>query len=355
VPELPAQPPPDLTEPGTVAEPLDHNASNEATGGIWLLTGPAGDRRVLKIAKPGGGRTDLWAASDDPRHWNHWAREALAYRTGLAGSAYAGAGIAAPRLLDSADLPDGSVALWLEHVEGVPGAEWDTGTFADFATRLGAAQGAWHARGLPAYQWLSSGFLRASVEVHAVPGPFGWDLPVVAAAWPERLRAGLVELVAGVDELLAITEAAPRTLAHLDLWPANLIAAPGGPVLLDWAFTGDGALGEDPANLVIDSVTDGLIPVGALPDLVDAVTDGYLDGLRSAGARVDPDAVVRAMRAGGAAKYAWFAPRVVARLAAGGTVGSTFYDAGGTVTERLERWRPLLEMLCQWSAAALGR
>lgn len=352
---LPTQPPPGLVEPGSASRPLDHNASNEATGGIWRVNGPDGVQRILKIAKPGTGRSDVWSTSDDPRHWNHWAREAHAYREGLAGSAYAEAGIAAPRLLDSADLPDGSVAMWLEHVEGVPGADWDTATFADFATRLGAAQGAWHGRGLPAYPWLSLGWLRAYVRSHEVPGPFGWDLPAVAAAWPERLRADLAGLPADVDELLAVAEAAPRTLAHLDVWPANLIAAPAGPALLDWAFTGDGALGEDPANLVVDSVTDGLIRVGTLPDLVAAVTDGYLDGVRSSGARVDPDAVVRAMRASGAAKYAWFAPRVVARLAAGGTVGSAFYDAGGTLAERLDRWRPLLEMLCRWSASALGR
>jgi hypothetical protein len=66
----------------------------------------------------------------------------------------------------------------------------------------------------------------------------------------------------------------------LDCWPANLIEdSAGTSVLLDWTFVGEGAVGEDPANLIIDSVADGLMDVALLPEIADAVTTGYIKGL----------------------------------------------------------------------------
>jgi len=350
----PDGPPAALLDAGETAEPLAHNAANEATGGIWRLTAPDGRRRVLKIAVPKRhvvGST--WGTSDDPAHWNYWKREVLAYRAGLPATAYADAGIGAPGLVEARDLPDGSVALWLAQVDGVPGAAWDVRTFRDFATRLGAAQARWHGAA-SSYPWQSRGWLRGYARSRPDPGPVDWDHPALAAAWPPPLRAGVARLPRDLDRLLDVVATAPRTLAHLDVWPANLIATATGPVLLDWAFIGDGALGEDIGNLVVDTFADGLVPVALLPEVTAAVTDGYLLGLRAAGGRVDPATVVRAMRASAAAKYSGFGQRMAARVSAGGNVGSAFYDAGGSVADRLERWRPLLGLLVTWATEALA-
>ena len=52
-------------------------------------------------------------------------------------------------------------------------------------------------------------------------------------------------------------ERLPRAVCHLDVWPNNIIRrAAGEIVLVDWAFAGDGALGEDIGNLVPDCVFD---------------------------------------------------------------------------------------------------
>src|ERR1700735_5197759 len=71
-----------------------------------------------------------------------------------------------------------------------------------------------------------------------------------------RARGGLG---ATRDRVLAAAESGERTLCHLDVWPANLIDGNGSSVLLDWAFTGEGAVGEDIANLIVDSFAAGLL------------------------------------------------------------------------------------------------
>jgi hypothetical protein len=71
-----------------------------------------GEAAALKILPPPGraGVPAHWATSTDPGQWNYWRREALAFREGLAQTAYAAAGIRPPDLLDWVDRPDGSVA-----------------------------------------------------------------------------------------------------------------------------------------------------------------------------------------------------------------------------------------------------
>jgi hypothetical protein len=150
-------PPADLLAPHWSAEPLVHNPLNGATGGIWRIQrddGPA----VLKILTPPG-RPEApahWATSDDPGHWNYWRREALAYREGLARSAYPA--IRPPRLLAAVDRPDGSVALWLEYVTGAPGTALTPAGLGDVAQRLGAGHAAWLGT-RPDLPWLSRDWL----------------------------------------------------------------------------------------------------------------------------------------------------------------------------------------------------
>ncbi|NGN65397.1 aminoglycoside phosphotransferase [Streptomyces sp. A7024] len=334
-------------------EELPHNRNNQATGGIWRVPERGA---VLKVCTPGDGGATGWATSDEPRHWNHWRREVLAYQSGLAESAFADGGVTAPRLRDLETRADGSVALWLEDVAGLAGTGWTVAQLGDFARRLGAGQARWAADGLPPHAWLSRRWLRQYVRyigAKDVPEQLDWDHPVAAAAWPEELRGGLRRLWEKREYLFAAAEAAPRTLCHLDVWPMNLIAAADGrSVLLDWAFVGDGAVGEDAANLIVDSVSDGLIDAGLLPGIHEAVLEGYLAGLREAGSRVPEGEVRRAVAASGAAKYAWLAPMMLARLAAGVPVGSASYDAGGGAEEVLRRRRGMCELLVRWADAA---
>ena len=73
-------------------EPLRHGLGNAATGGIWRVRGTAGSA-ILKVARlpAAADPARAFPTSDEPDHWNYWRREALAYETGLAATAYADA------------------------------------------------------------------------------------------------------------------------------------------------------------------------------------------------------------------------------------------------------------------------
>jgi hypothetical protein len=278
--------------------PLTHNPLNGVTGGVWRR----GDV-VYKVLTRRRRAPAHWAASDDPRHWNYWKREALVYQTGLPGRL----GLGAPRLLGSAESLEGDIELRLENVQGAHGAALSVADLEVTARALGRSQAA---ADLPVEDWLSRGFLRAYsgsrlVNWALIDDHAAWAQPLVREHFSPSLRKGLVRLHAQRDRLLATMERLPRTVCHLDVWPNNLIRRPDGEVvLLDWAFVGDGALGEDIGNLIPDSVFDLLLPHDLLDDLDAALTRAYLDGLRDAGWEGDERAVRLGICAS-AVKYDW--------------------------------------------------
>ena len=141
-----------------------------------------------------------------------------------------------------------------------------------------------------------------------------------------------------------MAEAAPRTLCHLDVWPANLTDDAGTSILLDWAFTGEGAVGEDIANLVVDCFTDGLMDVALLPEVAEAVVDGYLAGWTGS-----DDAVRTGIHACGAAKYSWFGPAMAVR-AARDDLGRSSYRQDTSAAAAIERLTPLVTLIADWAA-----
>ncbi|GAA1756644.1 hypothetical protein GCM10009681_29750 [Luedemannella helvata] len=348
----------DVLQPGWVAQPLDHNPLNAATGGIWRVRRDDGTA-ILKILWPGGtvnGRPD-WATSDDPGHWNYWRREGLAYRTGLCSAAFAAGGIRPPALLKTADRYDGSIALWLEDVRGTPGTELTTPQFADLAYRLGTAHAAWLAGtgqaawpGPPApvwwltVDWLSRDWLRDYTLSRPVTDPVAWQHPGAVRVWPPRLLATLRALWERRHAVLAEVDLLPQTLSHHDVWPMNLIVDAEGPVLFDWTFVGPGPIGEDAGNLILDTFFDGLVPIEQFDEVCEAVCDGYARGLAGA---MEPADVRRAIRLTAAAKYFWLAPFMLTQLTVADRLPSVGYDTRDDLAILAGR-RPVLELLCQW-------
>ncbi|WP_405148562.1 phosphotransferase [Sphaerisporangium sp. NBC_01403] len=284
-------------------ERLTHNRSNGVTGGIWREGGVV--HKILTHRRddaPGH-----WSSSADPRHWNYWRREALAYRSGLPGRL----GLGAPAVLDVRETGEGDIELLLEDVEGRHSSALSVEDVVATARALGRSQGR---ADLPRDPWLSTGFLRdystsRPAEWHLLDDDRAWSQRLIEDHFPRELREGLLRLHRDRERLLSIMEALPRTVCHLDVWPNNIVRRPNGEVvLLDWAFAGDGALGEDIGNLVPDCVFDLLLPHDVLDELDVRATRAYLEGLREAGWSGD-ERVVRLGICAGAVKYDWLTVR----------------------------------------------
>jgi hypothetical protein len=156
---------------------------------------------------------------------------------------------------------------------------------------------------------LSRGRGSRDVPWHVLDLDDAWTQPLVAEHFPPCLRAELLHLHERREWLLGLMERLPRTVCHLDVWPQNLVRRREGEIaFLDWAFVGDGALGEDVGNLVPDCVFDLLLPHGLLDELDAKLTVAYLRGLRDAGWHGD-DRLVRLGICASAVKYDWLTVR----------------------------------------------
>ena len=131
--------------------------------------------------------------------------------------------------------------------------------------------------------------------------------------WPPGLEAGWARLAGARERLLGIAERVPRVTSHLDVWPVNALRRPSGEVVLvDWAFCGDGAVGEDVGNLIPDSVFDLFWPAERLDELAETCITEYVAGLREAGWAGD-EQLVRLGVMATAVKYTWLLPATVAQ------------------------------------------
>ncbi len=296
---------------------LTHNRANGVTQSVDRVR--AGDRTA--VVKVVGRRTEgvpaHWLPSEDPDHFNHWRREARVYEAEL-GDAYAGSGLTSPELLALHRREDGSLALWLEDL-GSDHGNWTVGDVVEAARRLGIAQGRIAVEGGPDQAWLSQRFLRRYSS--AKPVDYGllddgerWAHPLIARHDPGTLREGTRRLHDEADWFFALSERLPRTLCHLDFWPNNLLWRSDGALsLVDWSFVGDGALGEDVSNLIVDTVFDHFLGAEDLAELDRRVVTAYLDGLGDAGWSGNEE-LVRLGVWSAAVKYQWLMPLQLAQL-----------------------------------------
>jgi hypothetical protein len=198
-------------------------------------------------------------------------------------------------------MTDDSAGLWLEDVRDDLGPEWPLEHYGVVARHLGQLNGTYlgdrERLGLP---WLTRGWLADWVE-QVAPAMAGFetaiDHPVFARIFTAEVADCMLRLWAARKPLLETLAGLPQTFCHLDAFRRNIIArrddkSDAQSVLLDWAFVGTGALGEELAPLVAASVTfDPAAQYECLPALDHLAFNGYLDGLRDVGWRGDPEKV----------------------------------------------------------------
>jgi len=257
-----------------------HDRGQEVT---WSL--------ILKTLCPSGNNADVSA-------WNYYKREAHAYQSGLLDDLPGG--LAAPRCFGVVEHPDGACWVWLEDVEDEIGSRWPLENYGIAARHAGQFNGAYLVkRSLPSWPWLSSDWLRGHIARSASAIPLirnSLDHPLVRRGFPGDASDRLFRLWEARDRYLDALDRLPQSLCHLDLFRRNLFArktADGDDqtVAIDWAFVGQGAIGEEIAIMVFTSLAFNDVDLAQAQTLEDIVFEGYLKGLRDAGWQGNPQQV----------------------------------------------------------------
>ena len=351
----------DLAEPVTRALGVGHvdvvdwrvesmkPGTGGATGGLYRIEGSASATEVphtwavvLKVLRPRAGRLatqgNVAAASGlEPHHYNYWRREALAYQSGMlerlavAGDR-SGAGVRVPRCYGVDERSDESVWIWLEALDDTRvKPPWSRETFAHVARHLGRLNGAAFsldtaeaAPPRPDHEWLSRGWLRSwlarwSTVTAGALDPQSWSDPRVRRAFPDpdASLASMQRLAGAQQELLGALDRLPQALSHLDAFSRNviLLGENAPPVLIDWAYLGLAALGEEVAQLVAGTILFGDADRHTAREIGAAALEAYLEGLGDAGWSGDPEVVRFGYAAAAPLRWGAFAVANVFRAA----------------------------------------
>ena len=160
------------------------------------------------------------------------------------------------------------------------------------------------------------------------------------------LRERFGRLLAEAPAWRSVMASLPTTLAHLDCWANNLVVpSSGDPVLVDWAFCGLGAVGEDPGNLVPDGFLDHCLDPGRYAEVDAAVWGAYADGLAVARWPWPPE-MARLGMCLAVLKFVWVPALMVANA---GYAGPTGYGgrAGPELVEVFRRRAVVFEAMLE--------
>jgi len=274
-------------------------------GGLGLAVGAALLYRISGVAQTGDGalpwslvlkilRSPTGELSSlnhpDQRHPTYWKREYFVYSSELLDQLPHG--LAAPRCYAIDDLGD-SVWLWLEELFDEFGPTWPLSRYGTAARHIARLSGGHLSREfLITKPWLSNGLLR----VRGNDAAFFWsnydrwrDHPRFQVVWPGDLGRRIYHVWQSRDLILNALDRLPHVLCHTDYDRRNIFArrsmtGDSETVVVDWAFLGRGAIGEELAALVGTSVAWNMGPTSRdLPELSEVCFQGFLLGLRDSG------------------------------------------------------------------------
>lgn len=239
----------------------------------------------------------LWADANraDPAHPEWWCREAEAYRSNTLERLPAG--LAAPRCFAVVERAGEGYWLWLEEVTDRVGNVWPLDHYGVVARLLGQFNGSYLTRTpLPDWPWLSRDWLRKTVELTA-PALHklheNRDHPLVRRWLNAALQAETLALWEERERFLTLLDQLPQTLCHFDAFRRNLFTSSDSAgatrlVAIDWAFTGQGALGVEINCLTVIGIAFFDVELAQAQALDEIVFAGYLAGLEDVGWRGDP-------------------------------------------------------------------
>jgi hypothetical protein len=152
-----------------------------------------------------------------------------------------------------------------------------------------------YSKTLPAYPWLSRYPTRqwyAAGEPSLLPD---WQHPRLLRQYPDPEHNPFRTLLLEQERVFDCLTRLPAAFYHGDFYPTNLISrtAPDGEaetVVLDWGMAGISCLGEDLGQLCMGACVN--LKNVTQAEIIDALFDSYMNGLRDADCRADP-ALVR--------------------------------------------------------------
>ena len=190
--------------------------------------------------------------------WNYWRREALFYQSDLV--AALPRGLERPHCLGVAARPGDQLWLWLEDIDERI-AEWTLDDYGRVAYRVAgfktlpisvgnrSPMSGGSAERMAARQDRRRGQCRR-LAAHRGAKPDG------AASVPPDVSDWILQTWAHRERYLRILDRLPQTLCHADVFRRNVLIQRHRDsfVLIDWAFIGEGAIGEEFAPLIQGSL-----------------------------------------------------------------------------------------------------
>jgi hypothetical protein len=238
------------------------------------------------------------ATSDNPSEPRYWKREVQAYQSGeleiLPGS------IAAPRFFGTIEFSERVVGLWLEDLVDEIGPDWTLQEYGLVARHLGEFNGTFLVKQeLPSWPWLSRNWARRIVSGE------GSKFAQLSRSLDQSLTRrwfidddvnGILQLWEERRLFLDVLDRLPQTLLHRDAHRNNLFISQTEDgndkiVIVDWAFTGIGAIGEELAFLVQGTICFSQVDIAKFHEFDKIVFENYLEGLAAVGWRGDPNLV----------------------------------------------------------------
>jgi hypothetical protein len=270
-------------------EPFGVPLFNMTTGGLWRLAGDAMDshgtrrfRAVLKVIHTPLRWTGIDAIPVEMRGYlvahNPWRTEADVYESDLGN--FLPAGLRFPDIYLIEDLDQDSAGIWMEDVRTDPARDWDNDCYTRVAYLLGCLAGI---PGAP------MGMERDIADFVVGPGEHVFipmlrsgilhSHPAFDGMIDHHLEQDMLLFVDRIPLLLTEAEALPRTRAHGDACPQNMLQTRGGTVALDWGSFGTITAGFDLGQLLAGRANEGLLDGPTLSMLAPACLNAYLDGL----------------------------------------------------------------------------
>ena len=228
----------------------------------------------------------------DVMHELPWRTEAEIYASPL--GEFLPPGLRLPTVYAVDELGDERLVIWMEDVP-TRTDPWQRADYAAAARVLGRLAGRFPDHRTPAgvsvprrdFRRYAAGRLGEEV-LPRLRSDEPWRHPALAHHVDPALRADLQSLAATLPMLLDRLDLLPRTLAHGDACPQNLLRPRNGDelVAIDWQFVGVCALGTDAAQLLAGNAEAGELEASVLPDLLDLIIDNYAAGLQDEGSDV---------------------------------------------------------------------